>query len=77
MNQFLLVYDRARTQLLEEREFTEKASALAARFDAEERYREDGENIEIVVLGAHSRDQLMRTHSRYFLSWEELNRQAD
>jgi hypothetical protein len=68
----LLVYDRARAELLEERAFDCKADALSARFDAEARHREGGVNIEVVVLAAESREDLMRTHSRYFFSLREL-----
>ncbi len=76
MNYTLLVYDRAQARLIEERVFTSGSEALAARFDAEARHRDAGENIEVVVLGAESREDLMRTHSRYFLTLEELTRQA-
>jgi hypothetical protein len=72
----LLVYDRARAQLLEERAFESKADALSARFAAEARHREGGVNIEVVVLAAESREDLMRTHSRYFLSLRELASQV-
>ncbi len=72
----LLVYDRARAKLLEERPFSRKAEALAARFDAEARYRTGDENIEVVVLAARTRDDLMRTHSRYFYSLQELASQV-
>lgn len=72
----LLVYDRAKAELLEERAFDSKAEALRARFEAEAAYRQDGENIEVVVLAAESRDDLMRTHSRYFFSLRELASQV-
>lgn len=68
----LVVYDRAKAGLLAERAFDSKAEALAARFEAEADYRQDGENIEVVVLAAESREDLMRTHSRYFFSLHEL-----
>jgi len=72
----LVVYDRAKAKLLEERVFGSKAEALAARFDAEATYRQGGENIEVVVLAAESREDLMRTHSRYFFSLRELASQV-
>lgn len=72
----LLVYDRAQAELLEERAFDSKAEALAARFDAEAVHRTSGENIEVVVLAAESRADLMRTHSRYFYSLRELASQV-
>jgi hypothetical protein len=72
----LVVYNRAKAELLLERAFDSKAEALAARFEAEAVHRQDGENIEVVVLAAESRDDLMRTHSRYFLSLHELASQV-
>jgi hypothetical protein len=72
----LVVYNRAKAELLLERAFDSKAEALAARFEAEAAHRQDGENIEVVVLAAESRDDLMRTHSRYFLSLHELASQV-
>lgn len=74
MTYTLLVYNRSEGRLLSERAFTQRASALAARFEAEREH--PGENIEVVVLGARSRDDLMRTHSRYFLSLGQLADQA-
>ena len=76
MQYTLVVYDRAQAKLLEEREFDSKAEALAARFEAETAHRQSGENIEVVVLAAESRDDLMRTHSRYFYSLRELASQV-
>lgn len=49
---------------------------LYEKFAAEAAHRQDGENIEVVVLAAESRDDLMRTHSRYFLSLHELASQV-
>jgi hypothetical protein len=76
VNYTLLVYDRAQAKLLVEREFDSKAEALAARFEAEAAHRQDGENVEVVVLAAESRADLMRTHSRYFFSLSELASQV-
>lgn len=69
---FLLVYDRAAGTLLHEQVFDRRAAALEQRFAEERRYRAQDDNVEIVVVGAASRDDLMRTHARYFLSLEEL-----
>lgn len=76
MHYTLLVYDRSAAELLEERVFECKSDALAARFDAEARHRDGGVNIEVVVLAAESRADLMRTHSRYFFSLRELASQV-
>lgn len=69
---FLLVYDRAAGRLLHEQTFERRAEALRARFAQERELRGTGDNLEIVVIDAHSREDLMRTHARYFLSLEEL-----
>jgi hypothetical protein len=72
MRYFLLVYDRRAGRLLAEREFSSRDKALAARFECEETYARDRDGIEIVVLRAQSREQLERTHGRYFKSFAEL-----
>ena len=72
----LVVDDPAKAELLLVRAFDSKAEALAARFEAEAAHRQDGENIEVVVLAAETRDDLMRTHSRYILSLHELASQV-
>lgn len=69
---YLLVYDRAAGALVDEQVFEDRRAALSARLDEERRYREHGDNIEIVTIGAASREDLMRTHARYFLSLAEL-----
>ncbi|MFI1725910.1 hypothetical protein [Streptomyces sp. NPDC020489] len=71
MTNVLVVYDRSHGRLLREQEFAHRKDALSARFAAERQYRGDL-NIEVVVLGARSRADLMRTHARYFLSLDEL-----
>jgi hypothetical protein len=63
---FLLVFNRGKGRLVTEpREFADSALALRARFEAEDAFRGEAE-IEVVVLGAASREALERTHSRYF-----------
>ncbi|MGH3798555.1 MAG: hypothetical protein ACRDTD_00190 [Pseudonocardiaceae bacterium] len=79
MKYFLLVYDRAAGKLLEERPFGQRVEALQARFAVEKAHRagsQDVENIEVVVVAAESRDDLLRTHARYFLTVEELARKT-
>ncbi len=71
MSYFLLVYDRRRGQLLEERSFTDGRAALAARFATEKQYPRDSD-VEIVVIGAPSREALTRSHGRYFKSLKTL-----
>ncbi len=74
MKFFLLVYDRRLGHLVDSpREFGEedRALALAERFRREiiEQGRPD---IEVVLLGAESRADLERTHSRYFRTLEQI-----
>jgi hypothetical protein len=75
LKHFLLIYDRRRGVLIETREFqgAQRKEALRAQFDAEDAHRERPE-IEVVVLGASSWDDIQRTHSRYFKSLDELMR---
>jgi hypothetical protein len=68
---FLLVYDRSSGQLLRQRAFSDDASALRARFEAEREF-EQQPHIEIVALSAASEQDLRRTHARYFLRLEDL-----
>jgi hypothetical protein len=70
---FLLVYDRSAGEILREEEFPEAAAdqamARRAQLKLESIARPD---IEVVVLGAGSRDELVRTHARYFQSVREM-----
>jgi len=72
MTHTLLVYDRAAGLVKHEQTFATRKEALTARFKAERTYRSGGSNIEVVVLTARSKADLMRTHSRYFRSLAEL-----
>ena len=73
MRYFLVVYDRARGEVVDLQEFSgaERNKALKARFALEVERRDDA-SIEIVVLGAESREALERTHARYFKTPGEL-----
>jgi hypothetical protein len=71
----LLVYDRAELRLVDEQTFDNKSDALQARFDAEARHH-PAEAIEVVVLVAKTREDLIRTHSRYFRTLQELTQPA-
>jgi hypothetical protein len=68
---FLLVYARVAATLLEEHEFGDRREALGARFAAE-KARAGDRAIEVVVLGARSREDLLRTHGRYFFTVAQL-----
>jgi hypothetical protein len=72
MRNFLVVYNR-RTGENSLREFAEGCGreAIRERF-AQERLHRNDPDIEVVVLGSNSRDELLRTHSRYFRSAGEI-----
>jgi hypothetical protein len=71
MRYFLLVFDRQQGRLIGDvKEFSDSGEAVRARFAHEIEFR-DG-NVEVVVLGASSREALENTHSRYFGLGREL-----
>jgi hypothetical protein len=65
MNHYLIVFDRSEGRLLRFERCTSSADAMKARFEAERLHRRNPD-IEIVVLGARSRDAVRLTHARYF-----------
>ncbi|MEV2248926.1 hypothetical protein [Streptomyces sp. NPDC049970] len=71
MTNVLVVYDRAAGRLLHEQEYEHRRDAFAARVRAEREFGRRA-NVEVVVLAAKSRDDLLRTHARYFLSLDDL-----
>lgn len=74
---FVLVYDRSVGKLESFKSFgeDERGLALDARFDLERQHLGDSRR-EVIMLGADSREALVRTHSRYFKSMRELTDQA-
>jgi len=68
---YLLVYDRRQGKVIRQKSFSQPDEALTARFDIEREFSGQPE-IEIVVLGADSWEDLTRTHSRYFKGLNEL-----
>lgn len=73
MAQYLIVYDQrdGRIDVLEEFPDEERETALNRRFELELQHR--GEPlVEVVLLGATSREDLLATHARYFKSVSEL-----
>ncbi|MGH3810241.1 MAG: hypothetical protein ACRDRU_27195 [Pseudonocardiaceae bacterium] len=72
MAHFLLVYDRSAGKLLHEERYQSRVDALHARFVAEAEHRRGADDVEVVVLSAGSREDLLRTHARYFRSLAEL-----
>lgn len=75
MNYYLVVYNR-RTGEVTVRDFgpAERDAAFRARFEVEASVSDD--DIEVVVLGGKSREDLARTHGRYFASVAQLARDA-
>jgi hypothetical protein len=72
MSYYLVVYDRS-TGAVEVEEFAdaERDLALHRRFERE-REQPNRPEIEVVVLGAESREALEQTHARYFKTFQEL-----
>jgi hypothetical protein len=66
---FLIQYDRPAGKILALQEYVVREEAYARRNDLE-RNKED--HIEVVVLEGGSLEDIKRTHSRYFLTLEEL-----
>ncbi len=73
MTQFLIVYDQIKGVVISLTEFadSERARALDRRFELERRFQ-DEPNLEVVALGADSREDLERTHGRYFKTVAQL-----
>ena len=71
MNHYLVVFDRRLGSIVRFEEFSQANDALTARFDAEAEFADNGD-IEVVVLGAGSPEDLRRTHARYFQSAREI-----
>lgn len=71
---FLLVYDRSKGKLIEETSYPDSKldEANAARLDAEIA-NVDRTDIEVVILQSESREELRKTHGRYFKSLKELS----
>jgi hypothetical protein len=72
---FLVIYDRHEGRLLHVADHDTADSALSARFEAERKFR-NRPDVEVVVLGADSREALHRTHSRYFKGVRQLAQEA-
>lgn len=73
MKYFLVAYDRSsgESEIVQEFSADERSAAMRARFLAEKRF--DGRpSVEVVVLGSRSRNNLSKTHARYFTSAKTL-----
>lgn len=73
MKYFLFTYDRRSGRVVDQREYRaeDHAQAVQERF-ARELARQGEPDIEIILLGAESLDDLKRTHVRFFKSAGEL-----
>lgn len=74
MRYFLIEFNKSQGKLLLCEEFAEYRAAAAAqlRLDIAER---GNPNLEIVVLGGRRREDLMRTHGRYFKNERQMVRE--
>jgi hypothetical protein len=72
MRSFLIIYNR-RTGSNDVQEFPvgHGREAIRVRFEEERKHRNDPD-VEVVVLGSRSREELMKTHSRYFRSAQQM-----
>ncbi|WP_330473421.1 hypothetical protein [Terrabacter sp. C0L_2] len=75
MNHYLIVFDRSESRLLSLEECASSREAMKARFRAESLHRGHPE-IEIVVLGARSKEALRTTHARYFEQMKDMAARA-
>lgn len=69
MNQikhFLLVFDHAQGQLIEERHFETQAAEALAAYAAKEELHRNERDIEIVLIGSDSIETVKLTHANYY-----------
>lgn len=67
MRHFLLVFDHARAELLDMREFGEDTKTAMAEYARLEReHLKKSDSIEIVLIGSDSLDTIKVTHANYF-----------
>ncbi len=73
MNHYVIVYHRGRGTVLEEHEFVNAEAAAAwARRDALVADTITDRDVEVVLLRAPSRADLLKTHARYFESFPDI-----
>jgi len=71
---FLLVFDHARAELIDQREFgTDSKAGVAAYNDAETLYR-DRADVDIVLVGSDSLETVKLTHANYFSGAASVSR---
>lgn len=73
VNYFLLVFDRSKGEILELVKFAGDERVVAAnQRSLREAHFQSQPEVEVVVLGAETEQDLRRTHSRYFQTIAEL-----
>lgn len=63
---FLLVFDHAQGQLIEEKHFLEDGIAALSAYSAKEKEHAGDRNIEIVLIGSDSIETVRLTHANYY-----------
>lgn len=76
MKYFLLVYDRVQGAILVDDEYSFEARDTALIARTELLRAQTDPNVEVVLLGADSRADLLKTHGRYFTSLRGSLREA-
>ncbi|GAA5045554.1 hypothetical protein [Nocardia callitridis] len=67
LNHFLLVFDHSKAQLDDIREFgSDAALAMAEYARLERQHLNEGDQIEIILIGSDSLDTVKVTHANYF-----------
>lgn len=66
INQFLLVFDRGRDELVETHEFGTNVAAALAEYSRLERLHMSDAQMDIVLVGSDSLETFKVTHSTYF-----------
>ena len=67
MKHFVLVFDRRKAVILEQREFaSDQAEAAWAASDQLTRQHVGEPDVEVVLFGSRSEEDLRKTHGRYF-----------
>jgi hypothetical protein len=71
---YVIVYDRKGSRTIEKRRFgsDQRATAREERLKLELESKLHSQDVEVVLLEADSEEQLLRSHSRYFLSTEQF-----
>lgn len=63
---FLLVFDHAKGQLVQEEHFREDGASALAAYAAKEEEHSGDRNIEIVLIGSDSIETVRLTHANYY-----------